>query len=134
MNLIGLSWNQIHAKKFSTAFATKYLGACLGPLFSYWSVILPLNTFSWVLKMEGPKLNPQQTYLFSSDSHLIASLVPAISLKFWYMFIIEISLCSFVRLDAITKSEKKATVEGGGGLVLIFRLFYVSVDHMFSLV
>ena len=84
--------------------------------------------------MEGPKLNPQQTYLFSSDSHLIASLVPAISLKFWYMFIIEISLCSFVRLDAITESEKKATVEGGGGLVLIFRLFYVSVDHMFSLV
>ena len=40
VNLIGLSWNQIHAKKFSLAFATKYLGACFGPLFSYWSVIL----------------------------------------------------------------------------------------------
>ena len=40
--------------------------------------------------MEGPKLNPQQTYLFSSDSDLIASPVPAVSLKFWYMFIIEI--------------------------------------------
>ena len=32
--------------------------------------------------MEGPKLNPQQTYLFSSDSDLIASPVPAVSLKF----------------------------------------------------
>ena len=83
--------------------------------------------------MEVPKLNSQQTYLFSSDSDCIASLVPAVSLKFWYMFIIEITFCSFVRLDAITEDEKKAAAEGRGGLVLNFRLFYVSVDHMFSL-
>ena len=37
--------------------------------------------------MEVPKLNPQQIYIFSSDSDLIASSVPAVSLKFWYMFI-----------------------------------------------
>ena len=32
--------------------------------------------------MEVPKLNPQQIYIFSSNSDLIASPVPAVSLKF----------------------------------------------------
>ena len=53
--------------------------------------------------MEVPKLNPQQIYIFSSDSDLIASPVPAVSLKFWYMFIIEITLCYFVRLNGMIK-------------------------------
>ena len=53
--------------------------------------------------MEVHKLNPQQIYIFSSDSELIASPVPAVSLKFWYMFIIEITLCYFVRLNGMIK-------------------------------
>ena len=38
VNLIGLSWNKIHAKKFSPTFATKYLG----PLFRFfqWQPLL----------------------------------------------------------------------------------------------
>ena len=53
--------------------------------------------------MEVPKLNPPKIYVFSSDSVLIASPVPAVSLKFLYMFIIEITFCYFVRLNGIIK-------------------------------
>ena len=53
--------------------------------------------------MEVPKLNPPKIYIFSSDSVLIASPVPAVSLKFLYMFIIEITLCYFVRLNGMIK-------------------------------
>ena len=53
--------------------------------------------------MEVPKLNPPKIYIFSSDSVLIASHVPTVSLKFLYMFIIEITLCYFVRLNGMIK-------------------------------
>ena len=32
------------------------------------------------------------------------------------------------------QEREKAAAGGGGGLVLNFRLFFVSVDHMFSLI
>ena len=51
--------------------------------------------------MEAPKLNPQQTYIISNDNDLMALLVLAVNWKFWYMFIIEITLCSFVRLNGM---------------------------------
>ena len=53
--------------------------------------------------MEVPRLSPQQIYIFSSDSDLIASPVPTVSLKFQYMFIIEITLRYFVRLNGMIK-------------------------------
>ena len=90
--------------------------------------------------------------MVNSDSDLMALLVPAVNWKFLFMFIVEITLCSFIRLNGMIKgmlflmSKKKKKkkecyssidhqereMASAGGISAKFRLFYVSEEYMFS--